>query len=620
MTQDGSSRRARRSSRVPPETVRNAHLGFDGQDDGIKSQEEQEKDETTSMDRNMEENKTTNIRGTASPDSHDGFMTAPNAALTLIQPNRRRRYRPLSQTSVYNSLLPLVGFMELANAGDFAANVFNQIPVPTFAAALMGVGGCLALSFSIVALWDAKLSWRNIVLLRAERQVLLREMAQRRQEPSRLDESEKYLSSPGQVTGCHALETYLEVNCYETNTELIDRLAMDVTMGFGALLVGAGTLLAIGGANPRVFHASNLLSGYVGNGPAALYGVARLFWSIYVWRRANRHQSAMNKNNATSQIVSFDPAIPTNGSYSLTTGDSAAARAFVRRCHRVKFYALFAGPTSLVAGAASLITATRWWGYPILLPCIFLSLFCNWYFRKEIGYQRPIFVFEEGGRTTGGELFNDMDEDRLVQDLEDTISLRGDLETTTAALSSAFIEPDTDLGPQYHNSNHYDLLVQSTMQLLSRLDLWETFYTNLLSSPTCPDKILSCLGVKAAATKGSVVTIADPRGDFSLLATLSLPSSSSALVFSATIPTTPTTTTVTTRHPTNPSHRAIGRSNHAIPEPNPHHESVFSHLMIAAHSTLSTRGSRHAVYRERYLIEFLGCWLHRGHQQNHDSH
>jgi hypothetical protein len=43
---------------------------------------------------------------------------------------------PKEQHRLKNSLLASVGLLELGNAGDFAANVWNQIPIPHFAMAL----------------------------------------------------------------------------------------------------------------------------------------------------------------------------------------------------------------------------------------------------------------------------------------------------------------------------------------------------------------------------------------------------------------------------------------------------------------------------------------------------
>ncbi|KAF4617092.1 hypothetical protein G7Y89_g15056 [Cudoniella acicularis] len=82
------------------------------------------------------------------------------------------RYILAKQYRLKNSLLAGVGFLELANAGDFAANVWNEIPVPIFAVVLMAIGGTLALALSFSAFQDAILSRRNILLLRDERRYL----------------------------------------------------------------------------------------------------------------------------------------------------------------------------------------------------------------------------------------------------------------------------------------------------------------------------------------------------------------------------------------------------------------------------------------------------------------
>ena len=51
----------------------------------------------------------------------------PSGCLTFVQ--RKDGYRPERQTKLRNSLLAVMGFLELANAGDFAANVSNTIPL-----------------------------------------------------------------------------------------------------------------------------------------------------------------------------------------------------------------------------------------------------------------------------------------------------------------------------------------------------------------------------------------------------------------------------------------------------------------------------------------------------------
>ena len=37
-----------------------------------------------------------------------------------------------------------------------------------------------------------------------------------------------------------------------------------------------------------------------------------------------------------------------------------------------------------------MLTATRWWGYIILIPCIIASIYSNYVWRKKIGYTRAI--------------------------------------------------------------------------------------------------------------------------------------------------------------------------------------------------------------------------------------
>lgn len=264
---------------------------------------------------------------------------------------RGGRYVPSKQWRIKNSLLAAVGFLELGNAGDFPANVWNEIPVPTFAVVLMVFGGTLALSLSYFAFKDARLSWENVRLLRKERHDL-------RQQKTRHFED-------GQIT--HGLDTRLDVNFRELGSELVGRLGMDVFMGFGAILIGIGTFLAIGGANRRVWEASNLLSGYIGNAPLALYVLVNAAWSLFVWMKARQHgiagARALNRDLAASLLK--------------------------RRVRIVKMYSVMVGVTGLVGGAGSLIAATMWWGYVMLIPVIISSISCNYMWRRKIGYERP---------------------------------------------------------------------------------------------------------------------------------------------------------------------------------------------------------------------------------------
>ncbi|EHK96746.1 hypothetical protein M7I_7550 [Glarea lozoyensis 74030] len=242
-----------------------------------------------------------------------------NPPTTLIYSPKKKIYVPISTYRLRNSLLYGVAFLELANAGDFAANVWNQIPVPAFAAVLMGIGGFFALFISYFAFYDAYLSHQNYVSLRTERE---------------------FLSSQPPTRDAKA---YLNVNYREMGTELLDRTGLDIFMGFGCVMVGIGTLMAIGGANPRVFRASNLLSGYIGNAPVAAFGLINAAWSIYIFRRA-QHQFT-----ASQRLLH----------------DEAEIQSLLRqRTRRVQLHSTVLGAIGIFAGAASLVTAEHWEGYP----------------------------------------------------------------------------------------------------------------------------------------------------------------------------------------------------------------------------------------------------------------
>lgn len=264
---------------------------------------------------------------------------------------KKGTYKLAKQQKLRNNLLATVGLLELANACDFAANVWNEIPVPKFAVALMAVGGAFALFIAAFAFVDLRMSWSNINLLKNERNYLKIQKADKMHDGNDV----------------HELDCLLDVHFREFGTEIVDRAAVDILMGFGAVLVGVGTIMAIWGANKRIADASNLLSGYIGNTPAAAWGLGNCVWSLYAWRRALRHRVAGAK-----ALGGNDPVL----------------QMLKRRTLRVQNHAVLNGITGIAAGAASLVTSHHWEGYTVLLPCIFTSVYSNYMLRWKIGYDR----------------------------------------------------------------------------------------------------------------------------------------------------------------------------------------------------------------------------------------
>ncbi|KAL4998625.1 hypothetical protein BDV10DRAFT_166452 [Aspergillus recurvatus] len=265
----------------------------------------------------------------------------------VLERSRRGKYRVVGHAALKNNLLAGVGYLELANAGDFAANVWNEIPVPRHAMILMAIGGPIALLVSLVAARDLYLSWRNVSLLSSERKAL-RSISIAHEKASAM----------------------LGVNTRELGTEAIDRMLMDLFLGVGALLVGTGTIMAIWGADHRVFQASNLLSGFIGNGCAALFGVFNAFWSAYLVYRFQLRYAACAR----------DPTVQ-------------SVRAKIRRrFRRFQWHAAANGLTGLVSGMASMVTAKMWWGYVVLIPCVLVMIASNLFWRMKLGYDRPVLL------------------------------------------------------------------------------------------------------------------------------------------------------------------------------------------------------------------------------------
>lgn len=296
-----------------------------------------ENPENMSMDDGLDENYTT-------PSEPSPFLTTDSSTFTIIDKKPR-----LSQSFRINNIPPLaIGFLDLANSGDFAANVFNQIPVPIYAAILMVIGAACALLMSFVTFKDARRSWRNIRLLRAERRMLLVQGEE----------------------GAASLQSFaieLDLNHRDLWTEIFDRGGMEVMMGTAAFIIAVGTFMAPAGAHPKVFKASNLLSGYIGNAPAAAYGLITATWSVHVWFRAHRQSRA-----AKTELE-----------------DGCVLKALRRRIMIVQGHAVMTGIVCLVSGVLSMFTPTSWWPYPVLAVCGIAFIYGTYVYKTQIGYERP---------------------------------------------------------------------------------------------------------------------------------------------------------------------------------------------------------------------------------------
>ncbi|KAJ5633320.1 hypothetical protein N7490_009659 [Penicillium lividum] len=354
---------------------------------------------------------------------------------------RRGRFRLLHQQQFKNSLLASVGYLELANAGDFAANVWNDIPVPTFAAVLMGIGGTLALCMVFVAVQDFRLSWKNVKLLREERVHIQR--------------LQQYHCKNPELT--RLLDARLGVGTREIGTEVVDRILMDLLMGLGSVLVGVGTLMAIGGANHRVYEASNLLSGYIGNALAAMFGLANAIWSGYLICRFKQHDKA---------VVAREP-------------NDDIRRRLRLRFKRFQWHSIANSVNGLVAGAASMVTAKRWEGYVVLVPCIISLIMCNYFWRKKLGYDRPILDHISLAK---------LQLTPLLEDLEYAISMQCNLAKPDQAIPQLIVDTqslESMLGFIVRNR-----MLETYVDSLAHDKKVRSLLSAIPAEPTTPDEIV----------------------------------------------------------------------------------------------------------------------------------
>ncbi|KAF9886360.1 hypothetical protein FE257_011505 [Aspergillus nanangensis] len=398
--------------------------------------------------------------------------------VTLVRHHRRRHLQLVHPPWYRNSLLASTGYLEFANAGDFAANVWNEIPVPRHAVILMAIGGPLALFMSLVALRDGLLSWQNVRLLRSERRYL-----------QFLKHHHHHLADdPTHQAQIRLIDARLGVGVRELGTELIDRIAMDVFLGIGALLVGTGTLMAIWGAHPRVFHASNLLSGFVGNAFAAGFGVVNAVWSVYLVWRFRRHDVACAGVLGLTQV----------------------RNRLHLRFKKLQWHAVVSGVTGLVAGAASMITAKRWWGYVILIPCMVLQVACNWLWRVHLGYDRPVVSTSSSpqGFMQMASIAGDVDDDG-EEKKEDATVLLDSLASTIALYNALMPRASTTVEVDWSS-------LDSLLQFMVVHDLFDSFCAWVAHDRSVSDDmrqaVFRCSEEKeVAVSPGGILRLPEPR-------------------------------------------------------------------------------------------------------------
>lgn len=286
-------------------------------------------------------------------------MTIPDPPPLLTTPpptpsTRAPRRQPPPSQLYRNNLLLLVGYLDFVNSFDFPANVWNQRPPPLFARILMGFGGGIMLLFISVGILDLLRSLSNVRVLRAERTAL-----------------RASLTSALSFDEARVLQAWLGVNRRELGWEYFDRIGLDVSMSVSGCIVGVGTLLAIRGDKEAVYRASNLMSGYIGNSFMPAFAAVNTSWSAYMFLAARRHHGLLT---GTGKGI-----------------DTPTLKRLLGHARRHQLYAAMMVCSTWVTSVGSMMSATMWQGYVVLIPSVVGSIWCNWFWRQELGYDRRVY-------------------------------------------------------------------------------------------------------------------------------------------------------------------------------------------------------------------------------------
>ncbi|VBB86146.1 Putative protein of unknown function [Podospora comata] len=319
---------------------------------------------------------------------------------TLLRPSKdpARKIHPVFEAKLRNNMLPALGFVELANAGDVAANVYNSTPIPITIVICMIAGGTACFSLLFFLIYDATRSWKNICGLRVERR-FLQDLQKAEDEQQDLEKRSAGAGIARSFSGSHTsgsskekraddaarnwgrtLACFLHINNQDLRSEIVYRFGMDIVIGVGILLVSAGTWMATRGEDPYLFDLSNLLTGFLGNSPLAFYAVINMLWAVYL----DNDQRKKTRMVASSLYSDFPPG----RSY---VGDRLEHMVSTR-ANYLRIHFLLNGLPGLIAGAMSLAAATQWWAYVVLIPCIVNSVMANRLWRHKIGYDRPFLT------------------------------------------------------------------------------------------------------------------------------------------------------------------------------------------------------------------------------------
>jgi hypothetical protein len=176
-----------------------------------------------------------------------------------------------------------------------------------------------------------------------------------------------------------------------------------------------------------------------------VFGLVNAIWSGYLLHRFHVHDGATFAREPSDDI----------------------RRRLHTRFRRFQWHAGINGLNGLVAGAASMVTAERWWGYIVLIPCIISLILCNYFWRKKLGYDRPLLE-----HTSPAEI----QVTSPIEDLQYVIVMQRALADLEHSLPHAIVQPKS---------------LDSILRFIIRENMFETYCESLARDKTTRDLLVA---------------------------------------------------------------------------------------------------------------------------------
>ena len=277
---------------------------------------------------------------------------------------------------------------ELDSYGDIGSTPLFPTPLSPLALTLLPVGGAACLLFGArPALQDVASGLRNLRALRDEKKrLLLRQHAVRagvraRQAGASGPQATRNTPMLDLRRELMTLNTRLAICSAEQHSERTDRVISGALVAPGTIITAVGNFVTPGflvaASNSGAALTADLLTGFVGNAPIALYSVVNAAYNARKARIAHRRLHHLQR--FCLHEIWHDLHIDVDAMLQ-------------RRQQMIRNNAICKSISAIGIGVGGVLTAINPIGYAVLLPFAVGRATCEYLAHKKLGYSRRIYT------------------------------------------------------------------------------------------------------------------------------------------------------------------------------------------------------------------------------------